>query len=107
MKKNCSSSLEIMEMQVRTILRSHRTLVEMEKINKTVSNTCWMMCEEKRDPHSPLVGLQRGKSVWKIFQKRKVNLLCDMCPWQMPNRLNILLYRDLLSHVYFCSIHNS
>lgn len=66
-----------MEMQVRTILRSHCTLGEMEKINETISNKCWMTCEGKRDLHSLLVGLPLGKSVWKIFKNREVNLLCE------------------------------
>lgn len=58
-----------MEMQVRTILRSHRTLGEMEKINKAISNKCWMTCEEKRDPQFFIGRIATREISMEIFQK--------------------------------------
>jgi hypothetical protein len=46
-KKKCSPSLAIKEMQIKTTLRFHLTLVRIA-INKNITNNmCWQGCGEK------------------------------------------------------------
>jgi hypothetical protein len=55
--KNCSSSLAIKEMQIKTTLRFHLTLVRIATIKNTTNNKCWQVCG-KRNPQTLLVGIQ-------------------------------------------------
>ena len=45
--KRCSASLAIREMQIKTTIRYHLTLVRMATINKATNNKYWRGCRQK------------------------------------------------------------
>jgi hypothetical protein len=46
--KKCSPSLAITEMQIKTTLRFHLTLMRIDIIKNITTNKCWQGCGEKR-----------------------------------------------------------
>ena len=82
--KRCSMLLSIREMQIKTTLRYHLTLVRMAIIKISTNNKCWREGVEKREP-SYTAGWNVNsysyylwRTVWRFLRKLEIELPYDL-----------------------------
>jgi hypothetical protein len=71
--KECSPSLEIKEMQIKTTLRFHFTPVKIAIIKSTTANKCWQGCRKKEPSYTAFGNVSYynhfGKQYVSFFKK--------------------------------------
>ena len=76
--KKCSTSLNIKEIQTKTIVRYHLTPVRMAKINKSGNDRCWRGCGERgtllRCWWECKLAQPLWKTAWRFLKKLKIEL---------------------------------
>jgi hypothetical protein len=76
--KNCSPSLAIKEMQIKTTLRFHLALVRIAIIKNTTNNRWWRGCGEKRTLIHCWWECKLVQPLWKTIWRLLKNLNIDL-----------------------------
>ena len=109
--RRCSTSLLIREIQTKTTMRYHLTLVRVAKMNKSGDYRCWRGCGETGTPlhcwwESKLLQLL-WKTVWKFLKKLKINLPYDPSITLLgiyPRDTGVLIHKGTCTPMFIAAI---
>ena len=109
--KKCSTSLGLKEIQIKTTMRYHLTLVRMVKINNSGNNRYWWGCRERRTLSYCWWESKLVQPLWRTVKGFLKNLKIQLSYKPAivllsiyPKDTNIVISRDTCTPVFIAAV---